>query len=387
MAASAPIWGRVVLSKPTVRTAAALSTGLVILLVAVLSSAYTPVAAPSAVQPSAEPPSAAEARAAAQGSPAANGSSATQGPTADASWGDPDEHDPAAHPRADAPGHAAEGSADGSADGAAEDPANEPAGKPTHEPTHEPTDEPADEPAPETPLTVPVLLYHHLEPGADGSNGAVISTEEFAAQMAWLADNGYTSVTTADLLDWLNGAQPLPDRPVMITFDDGYRSNYAYAYPVLQQHGFTGVVFMVTSLAGQKFGSLEYLGWEDMRALTASGVIEIQAHSHDGHRLIGGEPALIAWSEEGILEDWRKLTEAMAAEGLPPVVAYAYPFGAHDEEAVNALRAAGVRLGFTVAGGRVGQGDDPLLLNRLVVFPGIGECGFARLVTGTAACD
>lgn len=383
MAASAPIWGRVVLSKPTVRTAAALSTGLVILLVAVLSSAYTPVAAPSAVQPSAEPPSAAEARAAAQGSPAANGSSATQGPTADASWGDPDEHDPAAHPRADAPGHAAEGSADGSADGAADDPANEPAGKPTHEPT----DEPADEPAPETPLTVPVLLYHHLEPGADGSNGAVISTEEFAAQMAWLADNGYTSVTTADLLDWLNGAQPLPDRPVMITFDDGYRSNYAYAYPVLQQHGFTGVVFMVTSLAGQKFGSLEYLGWEDMRALAASGVIEIQAHSHDGHRLIGGEPALIAWSEEEILEDWRKLTEAMAAEGLPPVVAYAYPFGAHDEEAVNALRAAGVRLGFTVAGGRVGQGDDPLLLNRLVVFPGIGECGFARLVTGTAACD
>lgn len=387
MAASAPIWGRVVLSKPTVRTAAALSTGLVILLVAVLSSAYTPVAAPSAVQPSAEPPSAAEARAAAQGSPAANGSSATQGPTADASWGDPDEDDPAAHPRADAPGHAAEGSADGAADGAADDPANEPAGKPTDEPTHEPTHEPTDEPAPETPLTVPVLLYHHLEPGADGSNGAVISTEEFAAQIAWLADNGYTSVTTADLLDWLNGAQPLPDRPVMITFDDGYRSNYAYAYPVLQQHGFTGVVFMVTSLAGQKFGSLEYLGWEDMRALAASGVIEIQAHSHDGHRLIGGEPALIAWSEEEILEDWRKLTEAMAAEGLPPVVAYAYPFGAHDEEAVNALRAAGVRLGFTVAGGRVGQGDDPLLLNRLVVFPGIGECGFARLVTGTAACD
>nr|PZN69433.1 MAG: hypothetical protein DIU55_12990 [Bacillota bacterium] len=234
--------------------------------------------------------------------------------------------------------------------------------------------------------TVPVLLYHHLEPGADGTNGAIISTAEFERQMAWLKANGYTSITTAQLLSWLEDGQPLPERPVMITFDDGYRSNYTYAYPVLQQHGFNAIIFMLTGLAGQKFGTLEYLTWEDMRAMAASGLIEIHAHSHDGHRYIGEDPALIAWSAEEILADWHQLTGAMAAAGLPAPTAYAYPFGEYDEECIDALRAAGVKLGFTVEHGRVGQDHDALRLNRLVVYPGMDECGFARLVTGRSVC-
>jgi len=232
-----------------------------------------------------------------------------------------------------------------------------------------------------------VLLYHHLEPGADGSNGAIVSTEEFAAHMAWLAANGYRSITTADLLNWLEGRQDLPERPVLITFDDGYRSNYVHAYPVLQQHGFTGVVFMVTSFAGQTIGRFDYLGWDELRELAESGVMEIQAHSHEGHRHIGDVPALIAWSPEEIAADCVRLTEALAAAGLPPAVAYAYPFGAHDDEAVEALRSAGMKLAFTVQHGRVGRHHDPLRLNRLVVYPGMDECAFGRLVTGHSVCD
>ena len=179
------------------------------------------------------------------------------------------------------------------------------------------TGEPAEEPAPQTPLTVPVLLYHHLEPGADGANGAVISTEEFAAD-GLAGRQRDRSVTTAELLDWLKGRQSLPDRPVMITFDDGYRSNYTDAYPVLQQHGFTGVVFMVTSFAGQNFGSLEYLGWEEEcgwwhRASSRFRPIPTTATGESA-----GSPALMAWSEEEILDDWFKLTEARRPRSCRP---------------------------------------------------------------------
>ncbi|MEW8978983.1 MAG: polysaccharide deacetylase family protein [Symbiobacterium sp.] len=253
----------------------------------------------------------------------------------------------------------------------------------------QPPDQPPELPeARQTPLRVPVLLYHHLEPGADGGNGAIVSTEEFEAQIAWLAANGYTSVTTTDLLNWLHHGTPLPEKPVLITFDDGYRSNYIHAYPTLARHRMNAVIFVVTSLAGQKVGSLEYLSWDEMREMVASGLVEIQAHSHDGHRYVGGQPALVAWSAEEITADWQQLRDLMLAEGLPQPIAYAYPFGAHGQETLAALQSAGVQLGFTVERGYIVPGHDPYRLNRQIVFPGIGECGFARLLTGDAgACD
>lgn len=354
--------------KPHTRVAAVLSAGVLILLTMWLWSASVPIGAPLAPETTGNP-------------------SPPRSPA----------------PPSTGPGIIPSASAGEPTDLSADEPPHEPGTEDRETPEEpDPADPGADggtEPVPgggsgesgpegsELAVRVPVLLYHHLEPGADGSNGAIISTEEFAAQMAWLKANGFTTITTAQLLAWLEDGEPLPDRPVMVTFDDGYRSNYLHAYPVLQQHGFSGVIFMVTGLAGQKVGRLEYLTWEDMHAMTASGVIEIQAHSHDGHRNIDGQPALVHWSEEEILADWQLLSEALAAAELPPATAYAYPFGAHDEECIDALRKAGVKLGFTVHHGHVAQDHDPLRLNRLVVYPGMDECAFARLVTGRAACE
>lgn len=370
------------LPKPALRIATGKLSGLAILLVMWLLSAAAPPAAPTATPTASE--TAGEIPAASAPVPPA----LTPAPTPPAAADQlPDDRPEGAEgaPPAEAGGRGQE-AVDLTPDQAAPE-APDLAKPQAPEPHADPAGDPAEAPAPPPPLTVPVLLYHHLEPGADGANGAILSIEEFAAQMAWLAANGYRTITTAELLDWLEGRQSLPERPVMITFDDGYRSNYTDAFPVLQQHGFTGVIFMVTGFAGQTIGRFEYLGWDEMRAMAESGVIEIQAHSHDGHRQIGGEAALVAWSPDEILADWFTLTEAADGAGLPPVTAYAYPFGAHDEEAVETLRAAGVRLGFTVAPGRVARGDDPMRLSRLVVYPAMGECGFARLVTGRTVCD
>lgn len=235
----------------------------------------------------------------------------------------------------------------------------------------------------ETCQRVPVLLYHDVQPGAQGENGAVISAEEFAAQMAWLHQNGFHTITTADLLGWLQERQELPDKPILITFDDGYRSVYTQAYPILKRYGLKATIFMVTSYAGQQIGDLTYLSWDEMKEMKGSGLVEIQAHSHNGHYLVGKEPALLTWSAAKVQSDLRELNEAMQQAGLPAARAYAYPYGAYNPEVQEALKESNIELAFTTEfGGVTAAHGDPFALPRVPIFPGTEIDQFANLVTG-----
>ncbi len=142
---------------------------------------------------------------------------------------------------------------------------------------------------------VPVLLYHHLQPEADGSNGAVISVELFEKHMKALAENGYSAVSCSEVISYVEKGTPLPDNPVMITFDDGYRSNYEYAYPILKKYGLKATIFVI----GTSFGSETYkdtdmktiphFGLSEAKEMVDSGVIEIQSHTYDMHQSEEGE--------------------------------------------------------------------------------------------------
>jgi len=227
---------------------------------------------------------------------------------------------------------------------------------------------------------IPVLLYHDLKPGAGSENGAIVSVEEFAAQMQWLHDHGYTTISTDDLFRWLQGETELPPRSVLITFDDGYESMYQYAYPILKRYGFQAVVFMVTGLSGQRTGSLSYLSWEQMQEMEASGLVEIQGHTHDGHRLVDGVPVLTTWPAGEIRSDLERLNRSLTLHGLRPVTAFAYPYGVYDADVIEVLKAAGLKLAFTTQHGYVSKDADSYTLNRVIVFPGTDLCQFARLV-------
>ena len=103
--------------------------------------------------------------------------------------------------------------------------------------------------------SVPVLMYHHLLKRAENTryqgNDIVTYVEDFEQQLAWLKSNGFVSISTAQLEAYLYDNGPLPAKPVMITFDDGYLSNYIYGYPLLSQYGFTAVIFSVTGKIGE----------------------------------------------------------------------------------------------------------------------------------------
>lgn len=233
------------------------------------------------------------------------------------------------------------------------------------------------------PLQVPVLLYHDLAPGARGGNGVIIDVAEFEWQMAWLAQNGYTPVSSAALTAWLQGKGKLPPRPVQIQFDDGYRSNYTYALPIMQKHGMRGIIFLVTGFPEDQ----GFLTGAQIREMKASGLFEFHGHGHEGHGTTAGVANLVAWDARQIRSDYRAMLDRFAGAGLPAPTAYAYPFGAHDDEAVSALRSEGVTAGFTVQPGYVRSGDDPLRLKRQIIWPGITPCRFADLVRGEANCS
>lgn len=242
-------------------------------------------------------------------------------------------------------------------------------------------------PAPAPPAgSVPVLLYHHITTANTSDNGAVVTAGEFEYHMAWLKANGYSAITTAELGAWLKGRGALPARPVLITFDDGYSSNYELAYPILARYGMKATIFMISSWAGDTRGDLSYLTWAQMAEMERSGVVEFQAHTHDAHHREGTLPALQAWSPANVGADLAQLRQGFAAAGLKAPIAYAYPFGAYNKNVLTELATRGIQLGFTVEAGHVRAGDNPLTLKRQVIYPGTSACRFEELVSGAPSC-
>jgi peptidoglycan/xylan/chitin deacetylase (PgdA/CDA1 family) len=104
-------------------------------------------------------------------------------------------------------------------------------------------------------VKVPILTYHYIRNNPDKYDrlgfALSVTPADFAAQMDWLAANGYHPITTETLYAYLNGARGLPSKPVVLSFDDGYEDFYTTALPILRSHDFTAVAYIVSSFVGQ----------------------------------------------------------------------------------------------------------------------------------------
>lgn len=139
-------------------------------------------------------------------------------------------------------------------------------------------------------INVPVLLYHHLDPYAV-EDGTVVHPDTFASHIALLAENGYTPVSFEQIVAYVEKGEALPKNPVMITFDDGYYSNYQYAFPILREYGWCASIFAIGSSIGHyeyykdtEFALTPHFGEAEIAEMTASGIIDIQSHTYDMHQ-------------------------------------------------------------------------------------------------------
>ncbi len=213
--------------------------------------------------------------------------------------------------------------------------------------------------------TVPILTYHRFAPAGRRCGRLAVSADSFAKQLQYLKDNGYTVIGFPELAEFIEGKALLPPKSVILSIDDGYRSVYTIAYPLLRRFGFKATVFIYSEFVGAPAA----LTWPQMKEMVRSGLIDIQPHSkshYDLTKRLNGE------SESDYL---KRLTEQIRYPARQiksklgiPIHTFSYPYGAENNDVVEAVKSAGYRLGATVTRGGNPAFSHPYVLRRTQIY-------------------
>ena len=215
--------------------------------------------------------------------------------------------------------------------------------------------------APQT-RQLPVVMYHHVLQDESRAGRYVLPVRQLEADLQFLRDCGYTSVTVADLLAFVRGERELPEKIVMLTFDDGYQSMETYVLPLLEQTGMKAVLSVVGQFAqtytdsGDTNVNYASLSWAALRRLAQSGCFELQNHTYALHDNRHGRRGLAQKKGEDesayralLTEDLQKNQEAICANtGVTPT-ALVYPYGAFSAPTQEIAKALGFSATMTCA--------------------------------------
>nr|WP_325191604.1 polysaccharide deacetylase family protein [uncultured Selenomonas sp.] len=204
---------------------------------------------------------------------------------------------------------------------------------------------------------VPVLNYHQIK--CKDGNPLTLWPDQFDAQMHYLYTHGYTSITIDEMMDAFEHGTPLPEKPVVITFDDGYLDNYEIAYPILQKYGFKATIFLIYDLTDVYPG---YLTWPQIDEMAKSGLIRFESHTMTHANL--SELSSGAALRHELIDSRRLLSEKLGYD----VNYIAYPGGRVNQQIEAITREAGYRGGFTVHYGLSTPEQNHYNMNRIPIF-------------------
>lgn len=207
---------------------------------------------------------------------------------------------------------------------------------------------------------VPILMYHHFSD--EPNDSTVVSPATLGRQLEFIKENGYVTVSFAELYDFVMHGSPLPEKPVCITFDDGYYSNYSIAFPILRELEMKATVFPV----GWCIGKSEYketgvpiyphFGFEEMREMLSSGIIEIGSHTYDMHQSAVYETAVARQSMLPLENESRESHIAALTADLErysvlfreqtggEFIVLAYPHGEYDSTTEAVIHSFGIPI-------------------------------------------
>jgi peptidoglycan/xylan/chitin deacetylase (PgdA/CDA1 family) len=208
-------------------------------------------------------------------------------------------------------------------------------------------------------VRLPILMYHQLTQNRNLECKHCITVAQLKKDLDWLIDHGYQTVSMAQVIDFCTNGTPLPPKPVVISFDDGFESFYAYAFPLLKEREMCAVLAIIGAetdrFSNTQDHRLKYSSctWEQLEELCASGLVELASHSWSLHTESGGRKGAAKMPGESIEEyrrvltrDVEKMRAALLAHGLPDFVAYAYPYGAYSTDSGEILSSLGVQAAF-----------------------------------------
>ena len=212
---------------------------------------------------------------------------------------------------------------------------------------------------------VPVLMWHNL--AEESSGDMTISVDTFRAQIEALHEAGFKTVSLQQLYDYVHFGTELPEKPIVLTFDDGYFSNYEHAYPILREYGMQATIFAIGVSVGKdtykdtEHAMTPHFGADEAREMVDSGLISVQSHTFDMHQwppfedgnaqvretLLPFDGEADADYETAVEADFAESRELLESITGQPVNALAFPEGAYVTLTQDALRSAGAELTFT----------------------------------------
>ena len=207
---------------------------------------------------------------------------------------------------------------------------------------------------------VPILVYHHVSQsdpeGSPALRRLTVTADIFAQQMQYLQDNGYHVITFSDVADYFDHGKELPTLPVIISFDDGWETQFEYALPSLEKYHYTATFFVVTDYIGRP----GFISWPQLHTLLTEGMT-IGSHTRSHPRLTKIRDPEKLWDQiynsKAILE-----TQLEA-----PVEEFAYPYGLYNAKAAAAVKQAGYRAGRGCCSGIAHTSGDVFVLKAVMV--------------------
>ena len=232
-------------------------------------------------------------------------------------------------------------------------------------------------------VSVPIIMYHKLtqEKGLLGDYS--ITPEEFEEDLQYLKENGYHTITMSELIDFINGKTVLPDKPIILTFDDGYFSDYKYVYPLLKEYDMKAVFSVIGHITdeyteeGRQDILYPHILWSMIIEMVESGHAELQNHGYDIHGQSGGVRGAKQRSGESDDEYKERLSadlslfQARALEMIGEMpTTFTYPSGAYSPTSDDILRSLGFLASLTcnekINKVTVGDADCLFGLGRLI---------------------
>ena len=235
---------------------------------------------------------------------------------------------------------------------------------------------PADEAADGTlrRIDVPILMYHYVgvlpEDADEYRVGLTISPENFDAHMRYLHDRGYSAISLSQLHEALSSGEPLPPRPIVLTFDDGYIDHFETVVPILEAFDFTATFFVITGMADTE--NPRYLNWTHIRAMAAAGH-EMASHTKTHPDLRARDRDFLVYQLLGSIESLNEHLESTTT-------VFSYPAGRYDRGVLDVLKQTSIEVAVTTRNGRLHTTSNLLELDRLRVSGDMGVLGLANLI-------
>ena len=206
-------------------------------------------------------------------------------------------------------------------------------------------------------IKLPILMYHSVLDDANRQGKYVIMPEELKKDFEYIKQNGYTPILASDLINYKEKNVPLPEKPIMLTFDDGYYNNYSYLFPLLKEYNFKAVISAIGKYADDysKAGEVmnnnySHATWKMLKEMQDSGLVEIGNHSyymHDWskrHGILKNKGEDDEYYRELLTSDIIKMQEKIKTGTGKEAIIFTYPFGSVNSECRNIVE----KLGFKV---------------------------------------